>query len=204
MMWPSFHYKNDVRLADGGEAVGDDEARAAAHQARKRLLDAHLRARVDGGGRLVEDQHRRQAEHHAGNAEQLLLSLRDVAAVFGDNRVVAVGQAADEAVRMGGLGRCKDLLVGGVRLAVGDVLAHGAGPQPCILQHHAVAAAQRGAGHVPDVGTGDFDGAAVDIIEPHEQVDERRLAAARRADDGDALTGFDVQRQALDEGRSGR
>ncbi len=52
------------------------------------------------------------------------------------------------------------------------------GPEPGILQHHAVAAAQGGAGHVPDVGAGDFDGAAVDIIEPHEQIDEGGLAAA--------------------------
>ena len=43
---------------------------------------------------------------------------------------------------------------------------------------------------VPDVGAGDFDGAAVDIIEPHEQVDEGGLAAAGGADDGDALAGL--------------
>ena len=100
---------------------------------------------------------------------------------------------------MGCLGRSHHLVEGGVRLAVGDVLPHGAGPEPGILQHHAVAAAQRGAGHVPDFGAGDFDGAAVDIIEPHEQIDEGGLAAAGGADDGDALAGLDVQRQALDE-----
>ena len=101
---------------------------------------------------------------------------------------------------MGCFGRGNDLFVGGVGLAVGDVLADGAGAQPGVLQHHAVAAAQGSAGHVPDVVAGNGDGAAVDIIEPHEQVDEGGLAAAGGADDGDALAGLDVQVQALDEG----
>ena len=100
---------------------------------------------------------------------------------------------------MGCFGRGNDLFVGGVGLAVGDVLADSAGAQPGVLQHHAVAAAQGSAGHVPDVVAGDGDGAAVDVIEPHEQVDEGGLAAAGGADDGDALAGLDVQRQALDE-----
>ena len=101
---------------------------------------------------------------------------------------------------MGCFGRGNDLFVGGVGLTVGDVLADGAGAQPGVLQHHAVAAAQGSAGHVPDVVAGDGDGAAVDIIEPHEQVDEGGLAAAGGPDDGDALAGLDVQVQVLDEG----
>ncbi len=121
------HNEDDVGLADGGQAVGHDEARAALHHPGKGSLDAHFRAGIDGGSCLVQDQHRGQTEHDAGNTEQLLLALTDVAAVLSNDRVVAVGQTADEAVGMGCLGRCKDLLVGGVRLAVGDVLADGAG-----------------------------------------------------------------------------
>ena len=44
-----------IGLADGGEAVRDDEARAALHQLRKGALYALLGARVDGGRGLVED-----------------------------------------------------------------------------------------------------------------------------------------------------
>jgi len=62
-----------------------------------------------------------------------------------------------------------------------------------------VAAAQRGAGHIPDIGAGHIDAAAVHIIEPHEQVDEGGLAAAGRAYDGNALAGLYVQREPLDE-----
>ena len=127
------HHKDHVRLADGGKAVRHNKAGTALHHAGKSFLDTHLGAGINGGGGLVQDQHRRQAEHHAGNAQQLLLALTDVAAVLGDDGVVALGQAADEAVGVGCLGRSHHLVEGGVRLAVGDVLPHGAGSEPGIL-----------------------------------------------------------------------
>ena len=97
------HDEDDVGLADGGQAVGHDEARAALHHPGKGRLDAHFRAGIDGGSCLVQDQHRGQTEHHAGDAEQLLLALTDVAAVLSNNGIVTLGQAADEAVGVGGL-----------------------------------------------------------------------------------------------------
>ena len=100
---------------------------------------------------------------------------------------------------MGGFGCRHHFFQCGVRLAIGDVLPHGTGPQPGVLQHHAVAAAQGSAGHIPNVSAGYFDAAAVHVIEPHEQVDEGGLAAARRAHDGDALTGLHVEAQPLDQ-----
>ena len=113
--------------------MGHDEAGAAPHHPGKGGLDAHLGTGINGGGGLVQNQHGGQAEHDTGDAEQLLLALADVAAVLGDDGVVALGQAADEAVGMGCLGRSHHLVEGGVRLAVGDVLPHGAGPKPGIL-----------------------------------------------------------------------
>ena len=71
---PVLHDKDDVRLADGGQAVGDDEARSALHHSGKRRLNVHLRARVDGACGLVENEHRRQAEHDTRDAKKLLLS----------------------------------------------------------------------------------------------------------------------------------
>lgn len=40
---------------------------------------------------LVQDKHRRQAEHYARNAEQLLLTLGKASAVLADDRVVSRG-----------------------------------------------------------------------------------------------------------------
>ena len=72
----------------------------------------------------------------------------------GRNEGYTLGQAADKAVGVGSLGGGDHLIHGCVRLAVGNVLPHRTGTQPGVLQHHAVAAAQGGAGHIPDIGAG--------------------------------------------------
>ena len=46
-----------------------------------------------------------------------------------------------------------------------------------VYKRQAVAAAQGGAGHIPDIGAGHLDAAAVHIIETHQQIDEGGLAA---------------------------
>ena len=43
--------------------------------------------------------------------------------------------------------------------------------------------------------------AAVELVEAHDQVDERRLAGAGRADDRDRLPGLGDERQVLDQRR---
>ena len=47
------HDHDAVRLADGGEAVRDDEGGAALEQRLQRLLDQDLGMGVDGGGRFI-------------------------------------------------------------------------------------------------------------------------------------------------------
>ena len=57
-----------------------------------------------------------ERQHHAGDAQKLLLALADAAAVLADHRVVACGQTADEAVGVGGFGGGDDFLLRGIRL----------------------------------------------------------------------------------------
>src|SRR5512135_1946423 len=64
-----------IRIADGGEAVRDDEAGAALHQAQERLLDARFRARVHAGGGFIQDEDAWVGEDRAGNGKQLPLAL---------------------------------------------------------------------------------------------------------------------------------
>ena len=82
------HHKDKVCLPDGGKAVRHDEAGASLHHAGKGLLDAYLSAGINGGGGFVQNQHGRQADRRAGDAEQQLLNQTDDAAV-------AVAVAAD-------------------------------------------------------------------------------------------------------------
>ena len=185
------HHQNDVGVLDGGEPVGDDKAGAALHQRLKGPLDADFGHRVDRRGRLVENQHRRQAEHNPGDAEQLLLALGEVAAPFGDDGVVALGHPHDETVGVGLFGGGDNLPLGGVRAAVGDVVPDGGRAQPGVLEDHPVALPERLAGKMTDIMAVDRDRTLPDVVEPHQQVNERRLAAAGRADNRDPLAGMD-------------
>ncbi len=91
------------------------------------------------------------------------------------------------------------LLVRGVRLAVGDILAHGSAFEPGLLQHHAVHAPQRTAPQFGNAVPVHGDLTPVHLVKAHEQVDERRLAASRRPHDGDALARHHIQVEILNE-----
>ena len=69
------HHDDDVGAAYRRETVRHNEARAPLHHLSERALYLHLGSGIDGGGRFVENQHRRQAEHDARYAKKLPLSL---------------------------------------------------------------------------------------------------------------------------------
>ena len=96
--------------------------------------------------------------------------------------------------------------VGVVRVgpAVEDVVAHRAVQQRGVLRDHADLRAQAVLRAVRDVLAVDQDAAAFDVVEAQQQVDDRRLARARAADQADLLAGADVQRQVVDDARACR
>ena len=71
--------------------------------------------------------------------------------------------------------------------------------QPRVLEDHAERRAQLVARHLAALDAVDADPALIDLVEPHEQVDQRGLAGAGRSDDGDRLAGFDDEVEVLDE-----
>ncbi len=105
------HHQDQVGVADGGQAMGDDEAGAALHQGVHRLLDQHLGVGIHRTGGFVQDQDRGVGQDGAGDGQQLHLALRDVGGLFVEHHVVAIRQGADEVVGVGGLGGGDHLLV---------------------------------------------------------------------------------------------
>ena len=71
----------------------------------QRLLDLPLGAGVHAGGGLVQDQDARVGQRGAGDGEQLALPLAQAAAALAQHGFVAIGQALDEVVGAGQLGR---------------------------------------------------------------------------------------------------
>ena len=79
------HQEDEVRVADGGEALLDDERGPARPQGAHRALDEHLGPGVHRARRLVQHQDHRFGEERAGDGEQLLLTRAQVRPVLVDH-----------------------------------------------------------------------------------------------------------------------
>lgn len=93
------HHENEVGILHGRDALGNDDLRRLGDIGAEALADQRVGARVDRGGRVVEDQNLRLFEKRPGDAETLLLSAGDVRAALLDIGVIPVGEGADEFVR---------------------------------------------------------------------------------------------------------
>ena len=71
--------------------------------------------------------------------------------------------------------------------------------EPRVLEHHPERRAQLVARHLAAVDAVDADVPAVDLVEPHQQVHERRLAGTGRPDDRHRLAGLHDEVQVVDE-----
>ena len=128
----------------------------------------------------------------AGNGNELPLALGEVRAVVGEHGVVALGQAHDEVVRARKLRRPAALLVRRVESAVADIVQHRAGEEVRLLQHKAQGAAQIGLFDLVDVDAVIADLAVGNVVEAVNEVRDRGLARAGRANEGHLLPGLRV------------
>ncbi len=83
-----------------------------------------------------------------------------------------------------------------------DVLRHRLVEQDRFLRHQCDAAAQRGQSHVVDVLPVDRDAPGLDVVEAQQQVEDRALARARRADQRHLVAGRHRERHAADRRRA--
>ena len=94
---------------------------------------------------------------------------------------------ADEAVGVGQTRRRADVLVGGVRTAIADIVCNGAGEQVGVLQHHAQRAAQGRLLDVLHVDAVVGDGALLHVVKPVDKVGDGGLTRAGGAYKSDLL-----------------
>jgi hypothetical protein len=122
-------------------AVRNGNGGPAAHQVVQRFLDFLFRLGVHRRRGFVQNEDARIDQQSSGDGDTLTLATRKALPPLAHQRVVALGQAQDELVRM----RCTrgrdDLFTSGVRSAVGNVLGDGAEEQKGLLQHQANVAA---------------------------------------------------------------
>ena len=178
---PAVEHEDDVGGEDRRQPVGDRDRRPARHQRRERGLHEPLAGGVERAGRLVEDEHPRVLEDHARDREPLLLPAGQPVAALADDRVVASREAEDALVDLRGARRRLDLGLGRVGLRVGEVLADGRVEQVGLLGDHPDRigeGAERDVAHVLPV---EPHRAPRRVVQPRDQVRDRRLAGAARA-----------------------
>ncbi|CAM5708492.1 hypothetical protein SFUMM280S_10308 [Streptomyces fumanus] len=172
-------------------AVHHQQDRPAARQLPYRRHDLGLGRPVEGGRRLVQQQHRPVREERPGQRQPLPLPGGQPGPVLAEYRLQALGQLLDEGQRPGVPQR---LAYGGV-VGVGPgqpyVLGDGRGIQVRALRHPGhlgVPARQVEAG---ELGSPDAHPSLRRADEAEQHVEERGLARPARADQRDRLPGLD-------------
>jgi len=125
-----------VTAAEGREAVGDEDDRAAVGELVEAVVQAVLDVGVHGRGRLVEDEDPWVPQHRAGERDPLALPAGEHGPAFAHHGVVAVREVADdELVGEGRTRRRLYLLVRGVLEPEGDVGPDGVVEEQDLLWH---------------------------------------------------------------------
>ena len=77
-----FHDQDQVRVLNGGDALGDDQLGGAGDLLGEGLADGCVGTGIDGGGGVVQDQDLGLLQQGAGDAKTLLLTAGDIGAAL--------------------------------------------------------------------------------------------------------------------------
>ena len=204
-MVAAFHHvavpedQNQVCVANGAEPVGNDEGGAVFRQPVHGLLNQGFGPGIHRGGGLIQDEQRRVLNHGPGDGHQLLLTGGEVGAVV-ERGVIALRQRPDEVVQSHGFTGSLNLCIADALLGVDNVFPDGALEEPGVLENHAKQVMDVFPGEVGNVLAVDANFATVQLVEPHEQVHQSRLACAGGTYNGHLLARLGMGREVLDDG----
>src|SRR5262245_39411264 len=157
---------------------------------------------IEVAGRLVEDQHLRALQQRAGDSDALALPTRKPNAAFTDRRLVTLRQRLESRMNLGQSACMHDLLEPRMGSGEKQVVEHGAREENRFLRHDAETGAQFVGGEMTGIDALEQDSAARRQVEALQQLDERRLAAARWACDRDTLPSSDRDVEVLKQKRA--
>lgn len=191
------HDDDHVGRKHGGEAVGDGDHGFAGGEFFQGGLDHALALGIEGRGGFVEQEHGGVLQQGAGDGEALLLSAGKFAAFVADDGFVALRLGENEIVGVGLAGGFFDLFACGVGASEKDVVVDGVVEKKGVLRDDADMPAQGIERDAAEIASVEAHGTAVRIVEAQNQREHGALAGSARADEGDALSGFDLQRDIV-------
>ena len=164
-----------------------------------KVLDLGGGDRIESGGRLVHEQHLRLRRERACNTDALLLATRHGQRGFLQAVLCLLPDRGAAQRALHDLVQLHAAFDAMRARAVGDVVVNGHGERVGFLEHHAHALTQKV--HIavvinvlPVQADIACDPAALDqIVHPVKRAEQRRFAAAGRADKRRDLIGLDVQ-----------
>ena len=110
-----------------------------------------------------------------------------------EHGVIAVWQTADKGVGIGDIGGSFYIFHRGVQPSIPDVVGDGSGKQVGVLDDQGEGFSQIVLFDASDVDAVIGDGAAGNLVEPVNQIDNGGLSGAGGADEGDFLSWFRVE-----------
>src|SRR5438128_5871197 len=117
-----FQDKDDIRLADGCEAMSDPKTGPALHQPVEGIENDSFGYSIESGRWLVENENGSIADDGASDPDALALAPGNRDTPLADHSVVSIRQLLDEIVRIRQLCGFDNLLARGSRFAIRDVL----------------------------------------------------------------------------------
>ena len=174
--------------------VSDQEHCSPFDEVTQTLMDHGFALRVHGGSRLVQNQNRRINQQRASQSDSLTLPAGKPTAAWTDACCEAFGKLIEELRHMCLLGRGEHLGMSCIRIAVADVFINRVVEQQRLLSHHADLASQIAEPHVANVDSVNQHRSRVRVVEPWQQIDQRRFAAAVLADDHYDFSRCNLQR----------
>ena len=153
------------------------------HQPVERVLHQPLAFGVERRGRFVEQQQGRVAQQRAGDRDALALPARQARAAFAHEGVEPFGSARRKSSALASRAACHSCVFARVPIAVAQIVARGGGEDDGLLRHHRDPLADVGRVGVAQVDAVEQHAAGLRIVEALGELEDRRLARARRADD---------------------
>ena len=198
-------HADHVGIAHGRDALAHDDGRqrqpALGGTARAALANGVAKCRVglkvERRGGIVHNQDLRRTDQGARDGQALTLATAEVLAARLDRGIQALRLVAHELAGLRHIERRPELLIGRGLVAPGQVAADGAAHQRCALRDgrdHVAQLVERPRAHV---GTHHVHAADTRIVQARDERNERRLTAARTADDAERFAQWQLQSRVI-------